>query len=74
MVSRLVFSRLNFEHALLDILPVCEQELKEPANLCFVILFSVLDLLDFPSSSSSTITIKVSMGKREFRIWDKGYF
>ncbi|KAI3975406.1 hypothetical protein MKX01_004493 [Papaver californicum] len=35
---------------------------------------SVLDLLDFPSSSSSTISIKVSMGKREFRTWDKGDF
>ncbi|KAI3919170.1 hypothetical protein MKX01_018809 [Papaver californicum] len=35
---------------------------------------SVLELLDFPSSSSSTISIKVSMGKREFRTWDKGDF
>ncbi|XP_026420827.1 uncharacterized protein LOC113316884 isoform X2 [Papaver somniferum] len=35
---------------------------------------SVFDLLDFPSSSSSTISIKVSMGKREFRTWDKGDF
>ncbi|KAI3832440.1 hypothetical protein MKX03_020674 [Papaver bracteatum] len=35
---------------------------------------SVLDLLEFPSSSSSTISIKVSMGKREFRTWDKGEF
>ncbi|XP_026399481.1 uncharacterized protein LOC113295356 isoform X2 [Papaver somniferum] len=35
---------------------------------------SVFDLLDFPSSSSWTISIKVSIGKREFRTWDKGEF
>ncbi|KAF8393529.1 hypothetical protein HHK36_021773 [Tetracentron sinense] len=36
---------------------------------------SVLDLMGFPtSSSSSSISIKVSMGKREYQTWDKGDF
>ncbi|XP_020424773.1 uncharacterized protein LOC18769844 isoform X2 [Prunus persica] len=39
------------------------------------ILVSVLEFMDLPSSSSSSsISIKVSMGKRECQTWDKGDF
>ncbi|XP_024017259.1 uncharacterized protein LOC21409892 [Morus notabilis] len=37
------------------------------------ILVSVLELMDLPfSSPSSTISIKVSMGKKGYQTWDKG--
>ncbi|KAL6331052.1 hypothetical protein AAG906_009480 [Vitis piasezkii] len=35
---------------------------------------SVLDFTGLPSSSPSSISIKVSMGKREYQTWDKGDF
>ncbi|XP_010262149.1 PREDICTED: uncharacterized protein LOC104600734 isoform X2 [Nelumbo nucifera] len=38
---------------------------------------SVLDIVDFPSStssSSSSVSLKVSMGRREYQTWDKGEF
>ncbi|XXG48405.1 hypothetical protein AAC387_Pa02g2864 [Persea americana] len=36
---------------------------------------SVLDLVELPSSSSSSpVSVKVAMGKREYQTWDKGEF
>ncbi|KAF4371465.1 hypothetical protein F8388_001993 [Cannabis sativa] len=40
-----------------------------------IILVSVLEFVDLPvSSPSSSISIKISMGKREYQTWDKGEF